>query len=302
MTEPSEASSPWTPRGARDLAVSTVKEIPADRIPGLAAEVAFFALLSLPPTLLAVFGALGPIARAIGPRATTRIQEQLLSGASTFLTADAVQTLSEVIDALLEQGGGAAVIVGIVVALWSASRATKVFMEAVNIAYDLPEVRRGWHRRLVAAAITLLGVLAVLIVLPLLVLGPRFGRLIGAGELVATIWAWVYWPTVAVLGVALLASFYHYAPYWTTPWRRDLPGAVFAAIGWVAGSFALRVYVNLTIQSNSAYAPLASPIVLLLWMYVTAFALLMGAELNAQLEKLWPTTGYVRALMDAEET
>lgn len=301
MTEPSEASSPWTLQGAKDLVVSTAKEIPEDRLPGLAAEVAFFALLSLPPTLLAVFGSLGPIARAIGPRATTRIKEQLLTGASAFLTNDAVQTLSELIDALLEQRGATAVVVGVVVALWSASRATKVFMEAVNIAYDLPETRRGWHRRLVAAVITLLGLLAVLVVLPMLVLGPRFGRLIGAGDLVAAVWAWVYWPTVAVVGVALLASFYHYAPTWATPWRRDLPGAVFAAVGWVLGGFALRVYVSLTIQSNSAYAPIASPIVLLLWMYVTAFALLMGAELNAQLEKLWPTTGYVRARMESEE-
>ena len=88
-----------------------------------------------------------------------------------------------------------------------------------------------------------------------------------------------------------LTWLYQVAPSWRTPWRRDLPGAVLAVGLWLLAGFGLRIYTSTfaTFTQGSTYAGLAAPLVLLLWVYVTAFALLLGAELNAEIEKAWPT-------------
>lgn len=293
MEEPAREERPRGWRAAWTLAVRTVKDAHEDRIIGLGAEVAFFALLSLPPTLLAIFGSVGFIAERIGEDATERIRDSILGAAGTFLQQRSVQGLEGLIDTFLSQGRAGIAVFGLLLALWSASRATNVFMRAVNIAYDLPEIRSGVRRRLVAFGITLLGILGAVGVLPLLVAGPRvlewLGGPLGIGEFLATLWRFLYWPSVAVLGLALLVSFYHFAPAWHTPWRRDLPGAVLAAVLWLAGAAGLRIYVAVSIQGNDAYASVGTPIAVLLWVYVTAVALLLGAELNAEIEKLWPT-------------
>jgi membrane protein len=86
-----------------------------------------------------------------------------------------------------------------------------------------------------------------------------------------------------------MATLYHVAPNWETPWRRDLPGALLAAVAWLAAAFGLRAYVG-TVLEEGVFGSLAAPIVLMLWLYVSAVALLVGAELNAELERMWPSS------------
>lgn len=293
MEEPAREETPRGWRAAWALAVRTGKDAHEDRVIGLGAEVAFFSLLSLPPTLLAIFASVGFIAERIGADATERIRDSILGVASTFLQPGSVEGLSGLIDTFLEGGSAGVAIFGLLLALWSASRATNVFIRAVNIAYDLPETRSAVKRRLVAFAMTILGILGAVGVLPLLVAGPRLvqwvGGPLGIGEFLATLWRYLYWPTVGVLGIALLATFYHFSPSWHTPWRRDLPGAVLAAVLWLAGAAGLRIYLALSIEGNAAYAQVATPIAVLLWVYLTSVALLLGAELNAEIERMWPT-------------
>lgn len=283
---------PWHPRSWPTLAKATTLDSRDDRVLGLGAEVAFFSLLSLPPTLLAVFGTVGYVAQALGPQAAADIRDRLLDGVSPFLTGRAQEGLGSLLDRFLEEGQAGVASVGVVLALWSASRATKVFMEAVHIAYDTTESRTGLRRRAVAFGITLLGIFGAVVVIPLIVAGPRVGRAIGRPvgleSALATAWRIAYWPGVGLLGIALLASFYHFALSARTPWLRDLPGAVLAAGLWFAGAAGLRLYVSMTIENNTTYGSLAAPIAILLWLYVTALALLVGAELNAEIEKLWP--------------
>jgi membrane protein len=103
----------------------------------------------------------------------------------------------------------------------------------------------------------------------------------------AAAWRFVYWPIVGLVGVGMLASFFHWAAPWRTPWRRDLPGALLAAVSWLALGAGMRVYTSRFIEGG-VFGPLAAPIAFLLWLYVTALAVLIGAELNAEIEKLWP--------------
>jgi membrane protein len=134
------------------------------------------------------------------------------------------------------------------------------------------------------------------VAIPLLVAGPGFGeqlsaQVIAGGSVVDDVWRVGYWPVAAVIATGLIASLYHVAAPWSTPWRRDLPGAVLAMLLWLAGSAALRVYTTGSAFSDPVFTPLAGPLVLLLWLYVSAFAVLLGAEFNAEIEKMWPTGG-----------
>jgi membrane protein len=164
---------------------------------------------------------------------------------------------------------------------------------ALTIAYDLEDHRARWKQRASALGLTVVATVVGLVALPLLVLGPGFGAVLGAqiglNPVLDVAWRISYWPVAAVIATALVASLYHFATPWATRWRRDLPGAALAMAVWLAGTAALRLYVRGSAVSDEVFAPLAGPLVLLLWLYVSAFAVLLGAELNAEIEKTWPT-------------
>jgi membrane protein len=274
---------------ARRTAASSIR----DRVSGLAAEAAFFMLLSVPPTLLALLGGIGYIGPLLGEGVVEEVRQQALSVAETFLTGSATRDVVEpTLNSILREGRGGVVTLGLVLALWSASRATTRMIEAVAIAYELEDRRSGWRRRALALAMTVVGIAVVVIVLPVLVAGPRFlealPESLGIGEALAAAWRFLYWPIIGLIAVAMLASFFHWAAPWDTPWRRDLPGALLAALSWLALGAALRIYATRFIEGGT-FGPLAAPIVFLLWLYVTALAVLIGAELNAEIEKLWPS-------------
>jgi len=285
-----------TPRGWRalpTLAVRTVRDSFEDRIFGLGAEVAFFILLSLPPALLAIFGLIGYVGEWFGEGVVTTIRDQVLSVAGSFLTESTRRDiLQPTVDTLLRNGRADVASIGLALTLWSASRATSRLIEATSIAYDQPDERRAWKRRLLSLGLTIGGMVGIVVVIPVLVAGPRLldaiSEPLGITDAVAVAWRFLYWPIVGLLGVALLGWFYHLATPIKTRWRRELPGAVLAAGLWLLGGLGLRLYAELTLGS-STYGPLAAPIAFLLWMFVTAMAVLIGAELNAEIEKLWPS-------------
>ncbi|HSK97619.1 MAG TPA: YihY/virulence factor BrkB family protein, partial [Euzebyales bacterium] len=183
--------------------------------------------------------------------------------------------------------------VGVVLTLYSASRALRVIVVALTIAYDLEDTRVRWKQRVWGLGLTIVAVVIGVAAVPLLVLGPAAGARLavrfGVPALLGDIWRVAYWPTAALVATILVASLYHFAAPWSTPWRRDLPGAALAMVVWMAGSAGLRYYVRGSAMSDEVFAPLAGPLVLLLWLYVSAFAVLLGAEFNAEIEKLWPS-------------
>ena len=284
------------PRGWRalpTLAARTIRDSADDRILGLGAEVAFFIILSLAPALLAILGSLGFVSNLFGGDLAATVGDQVVDVAGSFLTADTVREfVRPTVEQILREGRADVASIGIVLTLWAASRATGRLIEAVSIAYDQDDHRSIWRRRLLAFGLTLGTMLGVIVVVPILIAGPRVLETLtdplGISDAIAVAWRFLYWPVMAVLGVALLASFYHVAVPIKTAWRRDIPGATLAVVLWLLGGLALRLYALVAI-SDSTYGPLAAPIVLLLWLFVTALAVLVGAELNAEIEKLWPS-------------
>lgn len=280
------AATAWT------LASRTVRDAWRNRITGLAAEVAFFALLSVPPLLLVLGGLAGYVSDIFGPVAAQEIRDWIMTGLGGFLDAQTLEDLVRpTVDDIFAEGRGGLISVGALLALWSSSRLIRVLIEAMNHAYDVETWRPGWKRRLMALGMTLGGVVAIIVILPLIVAGPQLGHAIDRRlglEVLDPVWSVAYWPAAIISGIALLTTLYHFAPNWQTRWLRDLPGAVFAAVAWIAAAGALRLYVSVSF-GDSVAGPLAAPAVVLLWFYASAFVVILGAELNAEIERMWPS-------------
>ncbi len=280
------------------LLYRTVRDSIDDRLPGLAAEVSFYLLLSLPPLLLVGLGAVSYVGDLFGPDAVAGVRDAIINAASGVLTEATIADVVEpAIDGLLAQGRADILSVGAILALWSGSRALRVLTQAVTIAYDLEDNRTWWQRRLLGLGLTAAGVLMLAIVLPLLIVGPEAGAALadnfGLGSIFDTVWRILYFPVVISLGLSVLAWVYHFVPPHSTPWRRDVPGSILAFVTWFLGSLGLRIYATNFIESDSAYSYFGTPLVMMLWIYLTAVALLVGAEFNAEIEKMWPENNKV---------
>jgi membrane protein len=259
------------------------------RVTGLAAEAAFFALVSLPPLALGVIGTLGLIANHLPPDTVQQAQQQIIDGASTVLNKATIDhTLRPMLDNVVHGSRIEVTVLGLIVMLWSGSRWLNVYVDTITIMYGLNGRRHFLKTRALSFALYLVMLVVAVLLLPLLVVGPDvLGRLFPGAAGVITV---AYWPVVVAASISFLTSLYHVSVPIRTPWRRDLPGAAFALVIWVLGSVLLRVYLDTSVDSNSAYGSLAAPIAVLFWLYVTALAVLIGAGLNAVVDRTWPVT------------
>jgi membrane protein len=283
-------------RGARHLPHllrRTVADAWHDRVLGLSAEAAFWQLLSLPSLFLALVATLGYVSRWFGQNTVNRTERQL---ETTLGHAFSHQVVDQVIAPMLHEvlhGGRADIIsIGFVLAIWAGSSATATFVNTITIAYGMRDLRGPVRSRLLALWLFLGSVLFGVIILPMLVLGPDWLRRAFSERLRPTVGALIdngYYPTVVLLLLLGLTTLYHLAPPRRLPWRRGVPGAVLAIIVFLAGSVGLRSYISFILDHNHAYGTLAAPIAALLFFFVLALGVLLGAEFNAAIERLSPT-------------
>lgn len=264
------------------------------RVTGLAAEAGFFALLSLPPLLLGLVGAIGYLDGWLGRDAVRRVEESILDVSAQVLTAESVNEVIEpTLRDVFEGGRFDLISIGFLIALWSGSRALNVFLDTCSIMYGLGGVRGIVRSRVLSFSLYIVGLLVGAIVVPLVLAGPTLlGRALP--EQVEFLES-LYWPVASLLSVVSLTSLYHISTPVRTPWKRDIPGALLAVAIWYLGSFVVRWIISVSVGGASIYGPLAAPIVLLIWLYVLSIAVLIGAALNAAIEKEWPRREIVEA-------
>jgi membrane protein len=275
------------------LAVRTTRICLRYRVTGLAAEAGFFALLSMPPLMLGLVASVGFVGRWLGSGVIKDLRRHTAQLAGTFLTPDAVQSvLLPTFDQVLHSGRVEIVSIGFVLSLWSGSRALNVYVDTVSIMYGLGGRRGIVRTRLLSFSLYVAALLIGIVVIPLVLVGPGMlsdflsHRL--PGGLSLSWLRWFYWPVVTGLSVIGLTTLYHLATPVRTPWRRDLPGAVIALLLWVGTSVVMRVVLEASVGGTSIYGPLATPIVVLIWLYVLAISVLIGAALNAAVEQFQP--------------
>lgn len=253
------------------------------RVTGLAAEAAFFAILSLPPLIFGLAGAVGFIAQRFDVTTVTEFREQVLDLSLQLLTPSAVSgVIVPTLDDVLSGGRFEIVSIGFVIALWSGSRALNVVVDTITIMYGLAGQRSILRTRALSFSLYVVGLCAAVVLLPLVLAGPGLVDRVLPDRL--GVLARLYWPVVLVGTVAALASLYHLAVPVRQRWRRDLPGAALTMLLWLGGSALLRLFLGVSIGSSSIYGPLAAPIAVLLWLYLISLSLLIGAAFNASLD------------------
>jgi len=263
-----------------------VREWQEDRVRGLAAEVAFFALLSMFPGLLALIAALGFLESIVGRETASRVQESVVEAVSDLVTDEGTSVVDAVEELFRGESPGLLTF-GVIAALWAASRGFGSLMEAMAIVYDVEDRRSFLRRRALALALAVGTILLVAIMLAVVVIGPLFGRgadvadALGFGGLFATLWNWFRIPAALLVVAAWGATIYHLAPSHRTPWRWDLPGAALVAVLWVVETLGFRWYLGSAAGGNQVFGTLGGAIVLVFWLYLLAAALLLGGELNA---------------------
>ncbi|MER6501454.1 YihY/virulence factor BrkB family protein [Streptomyces sp. NPDC001455] len=281
------------------LLKDTVNSCMEYRILGLAAEAAFFTLLSLPPLLLGLIGLLGYVDEWTSTTTVASIERNILNAAHTVLSERGVNEFAKPLLSDVTTGARPDVIsIGFAIALWSGSRAVNVFIDTITVMYGLDGQRGIVKTRLLAFLLYVIALLLGAVVLPLLVVGPdRVVELVPWGTELISI---LYWPLVVLLSIAFLTTLYHVSVPVRSPWKEDVPGALVAFVMWVLGSFLLRIYLTSTVEGPTIYGSLAAPIAVLLWIGVSAFAVLVGAAVNAAIDRVWPSlaTAAARAAND----
>lgn len=267
--------------GWKDIAYRLKDEIAADRVGLIAAGVAFYGLLALFPAITALIAISGLL---VEPNEIVA-QLQSLSGVMPEEVITIITKQATAVAGSREGGLGLAAILGILVALYSASKGMASLMQGINVAYDEDEERGFFKLKLVTFALTIFLMIGLLIAL-LSTLGlPALLAFVDLGQMVELVITGCLWLGLVALTILGLSVLYRYAPSRDAPeWKWASVGAVTGCLMWIVASAGFAFYVSNFGSYNESFGTLAGVIVLLMWFWISAFIILLGAELNAELE------------------
>lgn len=272
----------------KESLLSTVKrawkEFGNDHVTDLAAGLTYYAILAVVPGLIVVVSLLG----LMGPDLTQQVLDQVKSlapGSSGTTVATLIQQAQA-----NRKGAGLGAIIGLAVALWSASGYVGAFMRASNQVYDIAEGRPFWKTTPVRLGLTVVAVVVLVISAVMVVAsGPvarQLGNVLNLGDTTVLVWNIVKWPIMIVLVSLLLALLFWASPNAKQPGIKWVsPGGVIAVLLWVIVSAAFSVYVVTFSSYNKTYGSMAGVVIFLVWMWLTNIAILFGLEINAELER-----------------
>lgn len=256
-------------------------EIQHDNVMGHAAQVAYSLLFSLFPFFLFLTALLGYIPI---PDLLDRIMELL----GQVMPSEALALIQDTVRQVVTNQRGGLLSLGIVLAVWSASTAMSAIMDALNRAYDVDEGRPFWKAKGTALLLTVGFTLFVVLSMILLVFGPQIGgwvaNTVGLGAVFHMTWNILRWPVIVVLMILAMAILYYFAPDVEQEWKWITPGAVFAVLAWILVSLAFSYYVKNFGSYDKTYGSIGAVIVLLTWMYLSGLVILVGGEVNAEIE------------------
>ena len=262
-----------------------MKDSIQDDAAGIAAQLSYYFFLALFPALLflVALASFFPL---------YSFTDELMRLVAPIAPAAVVELLKEQLASLSNSGDTGLLSIGLLMALWSSSAAMVSVSDAMNRAYDIEDSRPWWKRRLIAIGLTVGLAVFILTSFGLIVAGPwladLLGRQFGLAPAFAMIWKIVQWPVVFILASTGFGFVYYFAPDAEQEWVWITPGALVATILWFLASLAFRFYVVNFGNYEEAYGTLGAIILTLLWFYITALAMVIGAELNAEIHRASP--------------
>jgi membrane protein len=278
----------WTRAGLtwKELAVRLGREIYEDELLGRCAELAYFFLFSVFPLLLFMTTLLGYLAEA-----NPRLQQSLLHYVARVSPShDVTALLNQTLVEIRSGRTGIKLYLSLAVAVWVASNGMLAVSRTLNTTWGFRESRPWWWRRIVAVLLTLTFAALIVGALLLLFLGRAVGEAVadrlGVGIAFATVWHFfLRWPLILASVIFSFEMVYNFAPDLGGRQRRHWgsPGAVIGVALWLLASFGLRVYIDSFNTYTAAYGSVGAVIVMLVWFYLTAFAILMGGEINSEI-------------------
>jgi membrane protein len=283
LTSPSPHWNPWKLGGLgwKELGQRLWLESQKDEIFGRAAQLAYYFLLALFPALLFLTALIGlfPLKETL---------PELMLYLQTVLPSDALSLLERYLDNVVRGSGGDILSLGLLGALWASSSGVTAIMEALTIVYGAEETRPYWKVRVIASLLTIGLAGFILISTTLILYGARIGEwiadFVGLGWLFVIAWNVLQWPVAIFFMLFALAVIYHICPNVEHDWRWVTPGSVCAVSLWLVVSLGFKLYVENFGNYNAAYGSIAGVIVLMLWLYLTGVVMLLGGEINAEIE------------------
>jgi len=271
------------PTDIRNALIGTYGNVVGNHTLQMAAALAYYFVLSLFPALIF-------LSAAVAYLPVPDLFNQALAVLARFLPADAMGLVQRVVADVISPNKGTFLSLGILGTLWAASGGFAAMIEALNIAYDVRDDRPFWKTRPLAVGLAFLTGALLLIALSVMVVGPRFGQWLAGrvhlSGLFVLLWPFIHW-TIAI-GFTILAveALYFFAPNVKQRLRATLPGAVVSVGCWITLSYLLGLYFRHFGNFNKTYGTLGAAVALMVWLYWTGFAMLVGAELNEELAKI----------------
>jgi len=295
-----EKVSPWNLGGltVRQLARRVWDEISSDELLDRAAALAYYFVFALFPTLLF-------LAALLGMFPLPGLMDRLIGYVDEALPPDAASVLHKTLGEILRNARGGLLSIGALAALWASASGVDSMISALNVAYGVKDKRPWWKRRLIAMALTIGFGVFVLLALVLLVFGGQIGGVLasrfGFGVLFTTVWNVV--SIVLIIGCVLvgLAMVYYLGPDARQHWWWVTPGSVVALTLWLGLSFGLRIYVANFANYSATYGSIGGVILLILWLYLTGVVLLLGAEINSEIEHAAAERGALTAKAEGQK-
>lgn len=269
----------------RQLSRRVGKAIGTDDVFGRAAQLAYYFFLALFPLLLFL---LMVAALAIG--SNSGMQASLVDYLGRVAPPDASKLIQQTVAQTFKASGGIKALLAIIGALWSASQGVVALMDTLNSAYNTKETRPWWKQRALAVWMTIAASVLMAAGLALLGLGQTVAAHLAAGGSFGGVVKWVWyvaqWPIMAFLVLVAFGIIYYWAPNVDHPkWHWVTPGAIAALVLWLIASFGLRYYLEFFNTYSRTYGALTAVIIVLLWFYVTGAAILIGGEVNSEIER-----------------
>lgn len=267
-----------------ELAKRVWNEISDDNMFGRAAELSYYFLLALFPLLIFLTSVIGIV---LGSGSGTR--HALFNYLARIMPPSAFQLLDTTMLEVTQSSGGGKISFGLLAALWAASNGMSAITVSLNVAYDATETRPWWKQRLVAIGLTLALSVIIIAALILVVAGGNIAEHVadayGFGSQFAVAWKIVQWPVVFAVMIFAFALIYYLAPdRHEQSWQWLTPGAVIGVVLWLVVSLGFRVYLQFFDSYNKTYGSLGAVIILMLWLYFTGAAVLIGGEINSEIE------------------
>ncbi|HEX3833630.1 MAG TPA: YihY/virulence factor BrkB family protein [Solirubrobacteraceae bacterium] len=262
----------------------TIREFNADHLTDLAAALTYYGVLAIFPMLVVILSVLGLLGHSV--------TQSLIHNLGTVAPGTTKRILTDAIKNIQSDRGasGVAFVIGLAAAMWSASGYVAAFMRASNVVWDVEEGRPFYKTLPVRLAVTFVTVVLLTLSAAAVVftgsLAGKLGNLIGVGSTGVQVWDIAKWPVLALIVVLILAILYYAGPNVRQPgFRWVTPGGLVAVVLWIVASAAFAFYVANFSSYNKTYGAIASVVVFLVWLWITNIVILLGAELNAEIER-----------------